>query len=93
MVTACDVDALVVAGAVPDVEEGATELPVPDSTDLLLDVSLSDSFWVSSSLFSEAGETAYVCSRSLELVVLLLDVVVGLGVPYELGLSEELAIP
>jgi hypothetical protein len=36
MVAACDVDVLVVAGAVLVVEEGTTELPVPDS---LLDVS------------------------------------------------------
>jgi hypothetical protein len=90
MVAVCDVDALVVAEVVPVVEEGTTELPVPDS---LLDVSLCDSFWVSSSLFSEAGETAYVCNWSLELVVLLLDVVFGLGVPYELASSEELAFP
>jgi hypothetical protein len=90
MVAVCDVDALVVAEVVPVVEEGTTELPVPDS---LLDVSLCDSFWVSSSLISEAGETAYVCNWSLELVVLLLDVVFGLGVPYELASSEELAFP
>lgn len=59
---ACDDDALVIAGVLSAVEEasvgeGATELPVPYSLGWL-EVSLCDSFSASSSLFSEAGETA-----------------------------------
>jgi hypothetical protein len=40
MVAVCDVDALVVAGALLVVEERTTELPVPYSTGSLLDDSL-----------------------------------------------------